>query len=162
MLRLKSRSLRHRIMLMAIVALLQVMGLAILAEVLYVVKVKDVVTGNATFLRSGERTILEVVIPSDDSSKLARGSVIHVSLNGDKLNADFAAQVLGLTPDGEHASVRAVVLAHDNQQIPRSLLRSRQPVGVVAWTRTRRAIAIVLHERSAKAGAGRDSHLSTP
>jgi len=140
------RSIRKRILLVLVLILSQVAALAVLAGALWFVKVKETMLGRVVFSRSDGRTIADIALSNQDLIKVKNGSIIF----GGASAGSFKARVLRRHRDAHGARLCAIVL----QRNPGGMTFSKdaQPMDVLMWTRTRRALAIFLDRSTLSQG----------
>ncbi len=139
----------------------QLVSLAAMAGMFWAVRIKDVISAPASFMREANGAAVSFSISATDRQKLQVGSVIH----GAALDADgeyveeFAAEVtqINKAPSGSKRlpwKVQAQLITAAGERAS-GLTDTSHPVTITMWTRTRRALDVVLSRASLSGMASR-------
>jgi len=154
------RRRRRRHWLLAMAILPQLASLAAMAGMLWAVKIKDVISAPAAFGRESGRLHISFDISAADRPKLQVGSVIHGAIldPSGQGGPAFSGQVIRIRVGGS-ASTRLpwrvdARLTPDTEKRPEAFMEPGHPVSVAMWTRTRRALDVVLSQANFSGIAG--------
>jgi hypothetical protein len=139
----------------------QLASLAGMAGMLWVVRIKDVFSAPVTFAEDSSTAGVMFNLSPGDRAKLDLGSVIHgaVVARAGHPGIEFTATVTAVEHRAEtaghstwHIECRLEAPAGQDGDVPAELIDQRQEVVAQMWTRTRRALFVILGSRSPAGG----------
>ena len=156
----QKRRRRQRLLLLAMAVLPQLASLAAMAGMLWAVKIKDVISAPAVFGSQSGRLIVSFDVAPSERPKLKVGSIVHgtvVDATGER-GQEFSAQVTQIRETSPVSKrfpwkVKALLVSGIAKK-PEAHIEPDHPVTVTMWTRTRRALDVVLDRANFSGIAG--------
>jgi len=147
------RSARKRLSLVALLLALQLAGLGAAAGVLWVVRVKEVVTGTM-LLSPNDAHEATLTTESTTARTIPVGAIAHVrSTSASTEASQLVCRVTGVDPGPRRTALHLTVLRGPQLAGSGSLPAAQgQPCPVTAWVRVHTALAVVLRDSLAERG----------
>ncbi|RJQ40273.1 MAG: hypothetical protein C4555_01885 [Dehalococcoidia bacterium] len=153
---------RKRILLLVLAIVPQLLSLAGMAGLFWLLKIKDVFNADISWRSESQQILLSFGLTAEDRSKVTVGSVMHLTIEYPTRYAgqSFLAKVTKIskvtTPSSKLAwQVEAKLLEDIDQKTPPLSTEGQlPPMAATVWTRTRRALTVLL-DRAALSQAGR-------